>query len=255
MRKAIFAAIAILLSSSVLFAASPCTNPTLTITGIQGDGCGGSVEFTSASYSTSTNELKVLKYMDQSSPKLFSDCASGTHIQKVQLSYPNMSTDGTNHPTVVTFEDVLVTQVDESVNPTNETVQLKYAKWKLESGGGQTTGGSVRGSARGGTLNVAVVGGDGRSQTASHFQMTVRAGGVTTTSLQLLSPTPPPIRAGTLKAMTPANAAPQLDHGTIELRGPNGALISSYSFSGGVFNGNNLRTSKVNLAREAAIRP
>jgi type VI protein secretion system component Hcp len=251
MRKALFAGI-LLLASPAVFATSPCTNPTLTISGIQGDGCGGSIDFASANYSTTTNQLTVVKYMDQSSPKLINDCATNTRLQKVILSYPNMSTDGTNHPTTVTFEDVVVAAVDESINPTNETVQFNYAKRTIVSGGSQTTS-SVRGSARAATLTVAVVGGDGKTQSASHFMMSIRPGGVTTSSVELV----PAVRNAMLKVNPSVNAAPQphMDNGVIEIRSPNGVVLNRFAFTGGLMNGNSLRVQKLNLAGAAAMRP
>src|SRR5712692_10242269 len=174
MRKVVLTAI-VLLTAANLFASPTCTQPNLLITGIQGEmqaPCSGAIDFASATFSapsttgnsnaggsgagtTVPGTLKVTKYFDKSSPALMLACANGTHIQKVTLSYPSAQT-----PVTITFENVMIGSVNESVNPTNESVEFNYTKFIVESGGGTHVTGNVLGGARAAAMNVAVVGSD-----------------------------------------------------------------------------------------------
>ena len=228
MRKAVLAAL-VLFAAANLFAASPtpgCNQASLLISGIQGEmqaPCSGAIAFTTASYtppsttgsgangsgagagSITPGSLKVVKPYDMSSPGLLLACANGKHIQTVTLTYPNAQT-----PVNVVFSDVLVASINESVNPTNESLEFKYSKILIQSGNNTSVNGNVLGGARPSSLKVALVGSDGKSQTVNHASITVRAGGTTFDSVQLAPPPPgmPTARAGVVKP-THANEGPE----------------------------------------------
>ena len=257
MRKAVFPAILIFLAAATAFAV--CPQPNLLVDGIPGDmtgACAGAIDFSSAQYSlTGTGSsggsgagnpggtLKVTKYFDSSSPKLMLACVNGQHIATVTLSYPS----GTNSA-MIKFKTVLVTSVNENVNPTSEAVEFKYQSIEIITGGTQTTT-SVIGSARASTLAVAVIGGDGKSQPASHLSLTVRPGGTTFNSVQL-APTPTAPRGGTTKAAPSESLS--FNYGKIEFRSANGGT-ANFQFSGGTLVNGNLRASRVNFTPTAGV--
>jgi type VI protein secretion system component Hcp len=263
MRRAALSAF-VLFTATNLFAASPgCTSPNLVISGIQGEmqaPCAGAIEFTSASFtapSTTSSQsnasgagagrstpgtLRVTKALDKASSALMLACANGTHMQNATLSYPN----GANAVTV-TFENVTIASLNESINPTNESVEFRYAKIMVQSGGTKVDG-SVIGHARPSSASVAVIGSDGKSQPVSHLSLTVRPGGTTFDSVQL-APPPPGIattRVGTLKSSGRA-AGPEesihLNYGKVEIKYQNQS--ASFQFNGGTLVNGNLRASKV----------
>jgi type VI protein secretion system component Hcp len=270
MRKVVLTAIA-LLTAANLFAA--CTQPNLLITGIQGDmqACSGAIDFASATFSAPSSSgsssaggsgagkavpgtLNVTKYFDKSSPALMLACANGTHIQKVTLSYPSNQT-----PVTITFENVIIGSVNESVNPTNESVEFKYTKLMVESGGGTHVTGNVLGGARAAAMNVAVVGSDGNSQPATHVSLTVRPGGTTFNSVQL-APAPghaAMTKPGVMKSgqsPVPAESI-SFNNGKIEFKTQNSS--ASFQFNGGTLVNGNLRASSGNYTGPvtAAVHP
>jgi type VI protein secretion system component Hcp len=269
MRKVVLTAI-VLLTAANLFAA--CTQPNLLITGIQGEmqaPCSGAIDFASATFSapsttgnsnaggsgagtTVPGTLKVTKYFDKSSPALMLACANGTHIQKVTLSYPSAQT-----PVTITFENVIIGSVNESVNPTNESVEFKYTKLMVESGGGTHVTGNVLGGARAAAMNVAVVGSDGKSQPATHVSLTVRPGGTTFNSVQLATPpgNAATTRAGVVKSSQSPAESIHFNYGKIELESKNST--ASFQFNGGTLVNGNLRASRVNYTGPvtAAVHP
>jgi type VI protein secretion system component Hcp len=271
MRKVVLAAV-VLLTAANLFAA--CTQPNLLVTGIQGDmqtPCSGAIDFASATFSapsttgnsnaggsgagtTVPGTLNVTKYFDKSSPALMLACANGTHFQKVTLSYPSAQT-----PVTITFENVIVGSVNESVNPTNESVEFKYTKFMVESGGGTHVTGNVRGGARAAAMNVAVVGSDGKSQPATHVSLTVRPGGTTFNSVQLAPPPPGnnATRAGIVKSSQSPGPAESIsfNYGKIEFKTQNSS--ASFQFNGGTLVNGNLRASRANYTGPvtAAVHP
>jgi type VI protein secretion system component Hcp len=251
MRKVLFASLLVFSAASLFADSSPC----LTISGISGEAmapCAGDVAFASANYSTSQRTLHVTRYFDSSSPKLMNDCSMGTHLMSVSLAYPQMQTDGSTKTITVKFKDVLVTTVNESVNPTNETADFKYSSWEIISGGGNVQSGNVLGSARASTMNVAVIGSDGKPTAATHLSLTVRPGGTTFNSVQL-NPQPLPPRTGVQARMVKMNpAALNLGNGVIELRGGRGG-VTRFQFTGGTLLNGNLRVSRA--AFTGGVRP
>jgi type VI protein secretion system component Hcp len=273
MRKVVLAAV-VLLTAANLFAA--CTQPNLVVTGIQGEmqaPCSGAIDFASATFSapsttgssnaggsgagtTVPGTLRVTKYFDKSSPALMLACANGAHIQKVTLSYPSAQT-----PVTITFENVTIGSVNESVNPTNESVEFRYTKFMVESGGGTHVTGNVPGGARAAAMNVAVVGSDGKSQPATHVSLTVRPGATSFNSVQLA---PPPsgnnaTRGGIVRSSQSSGPGPaesiHFNFGKIEFKTQNSS--ASFQFNGGTLVNGNLRASSVNYTgpATAAVHP
>jgi type VI protein secretion system component Hcp len=266
MRKAVLAAL-VLFTAATLFGDSvSCTQPNLVVTGIQGEmqaPCAGAIDFTTASFSAPSTTggsatgsgagagtsvsgtLRVTKVFDKSSQALMLACAQGKHLQSVTLSYPSAQ-----NAVKVVFGDVIISSVNESVNPTNESVEFKYAKIMLQSGGTTVTG-SVMGGARGSSMSMALVGSDGKSHPVSHASLTVRPGGTTFDSVQLApqSPGVATTRAGMMKTTTPKTAAD--DRPTESITFSYGKLVIEYKeqkadfqFSGGTLVNGNLRVSR-----------
>jgi type VI secretion system secreted protein Hcp len=273
MRKVVLTAIVLLTAANLFAASSACSQPNLVVTGIQGDmqgPCSGAIDFASATFSapsTTGNSssggsgagkivpgtLQITKYFDTSSPSLMLACANGTHIPKATLSYPSAQS-----PVTITFENVMIGSVNESVNPTNESVAFNYTKLVVESGGGTHVTGNVLGSARAAALNVAVVGSDGKSQPPTHVSLTVRPGGTTFNSVQLAPPSPgnaPTTRAGVAKSSQSPAESIHFNSGKIEFESKNST--ASFHFDGGTLVNGNLRASTVNYTGPATgvVRP
>lgn len=283
----VLAGIVCLLAAGSLFAesnVSTCSQANLLVSGIQGEmaaPCTGALDFTSASFTAPSSggggqyggggggastpgTLKVTRYFDKASPGLMLACSNGKHIQQVKLSYPSGQT-----PVTITFQDVLITAVNESFNPTNESVDFKAAKVTVESGGNKVTT-SVMGTARAGSLSVSAVNGDGQSQPVSRLTLTVRPTGTTFNSIELAPSAPGTASRATLKqapvagAVTSVAAAPgavagaptesfSLNYGKIVFKYQN--QNSDFNFTGGTLQGNLLHVQKVNFGSNIAVHP
>ena len=183
------------------------------------------------------------------SPALMLACSNGKHFQTVTLSYPSAQ-----NAVKITFQDVIIASINESVNPTNESIDFKYSKFIVYTGGGTNVNGNVTGTAHpSSSMKVALVGSDGKSQPVSHASLTVRPGGTTFDSVQL-APPPPGIattRAGVVKPNAGPEESIHLNYGSIKIEYK--GQSTNFQFNGGTLLNGNLRVSRASYTGPTAV--
>ncbi|MFA0994409.1 MULTISPECIES: Hcp family type VI secretion system effector [Pseudomonas syringae group] len=103
-------------------------------------------------------DLRVSKYIDKASPKLFELCCRGSHIKKVTIRVHRAGTEKFKYLDIV-LEEVLISTVSgngaEHAGLPKETITLNYGRIKLEYSQQRRADGGSAGIVSGGWDRVA----------------------------------------------------------------------------------------------------
>lgn len=103
-------------------------------------------------------DLRVSKYIDKATPKLFELCCRGSHIKKVTIRVHRAGTEKFKYLDIV-LEEVLISTVSgngaEHAGLPKETITLNYGRIKLEYSQQRRTDGGSAGVVSGGWDRVA----------------------------------------------------------------------------------------------------
>ncbi|WP_257112232.1 Hcp family type VI secretion system effector [Pseudomonas ficuserectae] len=98
-------------------------------------------------------DLRVSKYIDKATPKLFELCCRGSHIKKVTIRVHRAGTEKFKYLDIV-LEEVLISTVSgngaEHAGLPKETITLNYGRIKLEHSQQRRTDGGSSGIVSGG---------------------------------------------------------------------------------------------------------